>query len=514
MQVLARRLSLRVRLTFLIAGTMLPLILATGIIVYQNYEVARRDAAERVLQATRGTMVAVDRELQNLVAALEVLALSPALPEGDMAAFRREAERFVSRYPAGHTIVVADRSGRQVFNSGIAEGAPLATKTDLESVRIVFETGRPYVSNVFVGVVARRPIFTINLPVFRGPEVIYDLSFNPPLERFLDMIDDQRLPADWVISIFDREAKHVARRPRLTGEGLSRAAPSLTEQLARSNEGIAATVSLEGTSLLSAFTRSRESGWIVAMGLPGNTIVASALRSLAVTLSIGLFFLAVGLWFALRLGTNVARAEADRELLINELNHRVKNTLSTVQGIVIRTLRGAATAGDARKAIEARLMALSRAHNVLSERFWQGAGLLETATSVLEVHQLAEPGRLTVRGPDIHLRPQSALAVAMIVNELATNATKYGALSVPGGQVSLVWEVSGGGDDAVCAMEWTERGGPAASRPDKTGFGSTLIERSVRDQLRGTITTDFTPQGLTCVMRIPLHENTSDAALA
>jgi two-component sensor histidine kinase len=235
-------------------------------------------------------------------------------------------------------------------------------------------------------------------------------------------------------------------------------------------------------------------------------------RTLAVTLSIGLFFLAIGLVFALRLGTNVARAEADRELLINELNHRVKNTLSTVQSIVIRTLRGAATAGDARKAIEARLMALSRAHNVLSDRFWQGAGLLETVNSVLEVHQLAEPGRVTVRGPDVHLKPQPALAVAMIVNELATNATKYGALSVPAGEVSLLWEVSGG-DDAVCAMEWKERGGPAATPPDKTGFGSTLIERSVRDQLRGTITTDFTPQGVTCVMRIPLHENTSDGAM-
>jgi two-component sensor histidine kinase len=509
---LARRLSLRVRLTFLIAGTMLPLILATGIIVYQNYQVARRDAAERVLQATRGTMVAVDRELQNLVAALQVLALSPALSEGEMALFRREAERFVSRYPSGHTIVVADRSGQQVFNSGFAEGGPLPMKTDLASVRIVFETGRPYVSNVFVGVVARRPIFTINVPVFRGAEVIYDLSFNPPTERFLDMIDDQRLPADWVISIFDREAKHVARRPRLSAEGLSRAAPSLTEQLARSNEGIATTVSLEGRPLLSAFVRSRESGWIVAMGLPGDTIVASALRSLAVTLSTGLFFLAVGLVFALRLGTNVARAEADRELLIHELNHRVKNTLSTVQGIVIRTLRGAATAGDARRAIEARLMALSRAHNVLSDRFWQGAGLLETVSSVLEVHQLAEPGRVTVRGPDIHLKPQSALAVAMIVNELATNATKYGALSVPAGQVSLLWEVSGSGDDAVCAMEWKERGGPAATPPDRTGFGSTLIERSVRDQLRGTITTEFTPEGLTCVMEIPLEDNTSNGA--
>jgi two-component sensor histidine kinase len=205
----------------------------------------------------------------------------------------------------------------------------------------------------------------------------------------------------------------------------------------------------------------------------------------------------------------VARAEADRELLIHELNHRVKNTLSTVQGIVIRTLRGAATAGDARKAIEARLMALSRAHNVLSDRFWQDAGLHETVTSVLEVHQLAEPGRITVRGPDIRLKPQSALAVAMIVNELATNATKYGALSVPAGQVTLMWEVSDG-SDATCAMEWKERGGPAVAPPAKTGFGSTLIERSVRDQLRGTITTDFAAQGLTCVMRIPLGENASD----
>src|SRR4029077_16065732 len=172
------------------------------------------------------------------------------------------------------------------------------------------------------------------------------------------------------------------------------------------------------------------------------------------------FFLAVGLVFALRLGTNVARAEADRELLINELNHRVKKHLSTVQSIVIRTLRGAATTGDARKAIEARLMALSRAHNVLSDRFWQGAGLLETVTSVLEVYQLAEPGRIAVRGPDIHLKPQSALAVAMIVNELATNANKYGALSVPAGRVSLMWEVSGSADEAVCCMEWKERGGP------------------------------------------------------
>src|SRR5262249_37580267 len=150
--------------------------------------------------------------------------------------------RFASRYRAGHTIVIADRSGQQVFNSGLAEGAPLPPKSDMASVRIVFESGAPYVSNVFIGAVVKRPIFTVNVPIFRGAEVIYDLSFDPPIERFLDMIDDQGLPADWVISIFDREAKHVARRPRLATAGLSRAAPSLTEQLAQSNEGIAQTM--------------------------------------------------------------------------------------------------------------------------------------------------------------------------------------------------------------------------------------------------------------------------------
>jgi two-component sensor histidine kinase len=513
-KVLPRSLSLRVRLTFLIAGTILPLIVATGIIVYQNYDAARRDAADRVLQATRGTMAAVDRELQNLIAALQVLALSPALQNGDLAGVRPDAERFASRYSAGHTVVVTDRSGQQLFNSGIAEGTPLPPKTDQQSVRTVFESGQPFVSNVFVGSVAKRPIFTVNVPVVRNGQVIYGISFNPPIERFLDIIDDQRLPPDWVISIFDREAKHVARRPKLTIEGVSRAAPSLTSELARSNQGIAMTVALEGTSLLSAFTRSPESGWIVAMGLPRNTILAPALRTLAVTVSIGLFFLAIGLVFALRLGTNLARAEADRELLIHELNHRVKNTLSTVQSIVIRTLRGADSYDDARKAIEARLMALSRAHNVLSDRFWQGADLLETVTSVLEAHQLAEPGRITVRGPDIRLKPQSALALAMVVNELATNATKYGALSVPGGRVSLLWELSGDAVNGACRMEWKERGGPAAAPPQKPGFGSTLIERSVKDQLRGTIATEFAPQGLTCVMEIPLNENAQGSSPA
>jgi hypothetical protein len=283
-----RILSLRSRLTFLIAGTMLPLILATGIIVYQNYQAARREAADRVLQATRGTLAAVDRELDDVIAALQVLALSPALRNRDIPAFRSDAERFISKFPPGHNVTVADRAGQQLFNSAAAEEVPLPRRTDAESVLTVFDTGKPYVSSMFIGALVKRPIFTVNVPVFSGGQVVYDLAFNPPVETFFGILDAQRLPRDWVVSIFDREAKHVARRPALATAALSRAAPTLAAELARSNEGIAETIAIEGTPLLSAFTRSSESGWIVAMGIPSDTIVAPALRSLVVTVSIGL----------------------------------------------------------------------------------------------------------------------------------------------------------------------------------------------------------------------------------
>jgi two-component sensor histidine kinase len=185
-----------------------------------------------------------------------------------------------------------------------------------------------------------------------------------------------------------------------------------------------------------------------------------------------------------------------------------------VQSIVIRTLRGADTRDDVRAAIEARLGALSRAHDVLSDRFWQGAGLLETVNSVLEVHRLADAGRITVRGPDIRLKPQSALALAMVINELATNATKYGSLSAPGGVVTLLWEASGGAQDGVCSMQWKERGGPLPGASPQKGFGSTLIERTIRDQLGGTLDMQFGPLGLTCIMEIPLKDHAQGASLA
>src|SRR5262249_43197456 len=153
----------------------------------------------------------------------------------DFAAFRADALRFTAEYPPGHTISVAERDGRQVFNSGAAEGAPLPPRNDLATLRTVFDTGKPYISNVFIGSLLKRPIVTVEVQIMVDGQLAYGLAFNPPLARFGEIIDAQRLPQDWVISIFDRETKHVARRPTLAGvaDGVSRASPALSAELAK-----------------------------------------------------------------------------------------------------------------------------------------------------------------------------------------------------------------------------------------------------------------------------------------
>ncbi len=492
-------LSLRLRIPLLVAGSLLPLLIFSASIVYSDYQQDQAEATERVLQVARGTIAAVDRELDSVTAALQVLALSASLQSGDFEDFRTQADRFAGRYPPGHAVAIADRDGRQLFNSRVPAGEPLPPRTQRAATAEVFESRRATVSDLFIGSVVRQLIFTIDVPVIRNGEVIYDLSFNPSIETFRSLITQQSLPDDWVISIFDRSGMHVARRPALAPGVQSGAAPQLRDLMAGRVEGVGYTTSLEGRPLLTAFSRSRDSGWIAAIGIPSESIARAAWRALWWTFGIGLASLLVGLGFSLRLASELTRAEAHRELLINELNHRVKNTLATVQSIASQTLRTTPDSADARQAIEARLLALSRAHNVLGEENWEGAQLREIIARVLEPYAAAEPARLNLLGDDLRLRPRAALTLAMVLNELATNATKYGALSKPGGRVSIVWELAG----AVLRLRWHEIDGPPVIPPARSGFGTTLIERSVRHELQGTATLAYDAHGLTCTIEIP-----------
>ncbi|WP_334164630.1 PAS domain-containing sensor histidine kinase [Phenylobacterium sp.] len=189
--------------------------------------------------------------------------------------------------------------------------------------------------------------------------------------------------------------------------------------------------------------------------------------------------------------TQRKRDEARQRLLINELNHRVKNTLATIQSIATQTLRSAASLERARQDFEDRLMALSRTHDILTRHTWEGATVGEIVAAAAEPYG---PGLWDARGPDLHLPPQTALSIAMALHELGTNAVKYGALSVPEGRVEVRWTARDGG----LVLTWRERGGPPVAPPTRQGFGSRLIQRGLARELGGEVRLAFEPAGVTC----------------
>ncbi|WP_246659077.1 HWE histidine kinase domain-containing protein [Rhizobium sp. FY34] len=201
--------------------------------------------------------------------------------------------------------------------------------------------------------------------------------------------------------------------------------------------------------------------------------------------------------------TERVRAEKHQKMLINELNHRVKNTLASIQAIVSQTLRGVDTKEEASAAISQRIMALSRAHDVLTDENWDGADLHTMAQYALDAFQPAGREAISIEGPKIRVGPHAALSIALALHELATNASKYGALSTRTGTVAISWSIepSQTDDDEVFKLSWEEQGGPLVRQPDRRGFGTRLILGVLPQELRGTAEIDYQPQGLRFVLR-------------
>lgn len=202
-------------------------------------------------------------------------------------------------------------------------------------------------------------------------------------------------------------------------------------------------------------------------------------------------------------------AEQRQKLLIDELNHRVKNTLATVQSLVSQTARGAPTPEAFRESFEGRLIALSKAHDQLTRHHWESAGLREILSASVAPYVGAGPERIVLRGEDIVLRPRAVLTLAMAFHELTTNAAKYGALSLPGGRIEIRWQVAGG-EHPLLRIDWVEQKGPVVSEPQRRGFGSKLIEGSIAAELGGSARLAFERSGVRCEITIPLAAATID----
>ncbi len=197
------------------------------------------------------------------------------------------------------------------------------------------------------------------------------------------------------------------------------------------------------------------------------------------------------------------KSQQRQQLLIHELNHRVKNILAMVQAMAAQTLSTAATPQAARAALESRLIALAQAHDVLTRESWDGAELLDIITGAVAPHELQTGFRFRIEGPRVRLEPKTAVSLAMALHELATNAIKYGALSSNDGWVEINWTVQPVAAGIDLRLSWVERDGPEVKAPDHKGFGSRLIARSLASE-GGVAELSYPPEGARCQINVVL----------
>lgn len=203
------------------------------------------------------------------------------------------------------------------------------------------------------------------------------------------------------------------------------------------------------------------------------------------------------------------RAEDQQRFLLDELNHRVKNTLTTVQSIATQTLRSATGPASFKEAFEGRLLALSKTHDLLTRNSWREADLHDLAKQELAPYRKSHDDRVVVDGPAVNLPARYAINLGLVLHELVTNAAKYGALSSPSGHVALTWSIVDHSDrPPQLRLHWSESGGPPVEKPKRQGFGSRLIRRSIEGELAGYIVINFAPVGVSYDLSVPLPAQT------
>jgi two-component system, chemotaxis family, CheB/CheR fusion protein len=203
--------------------------------------------------------------------------------------------------------------------------------------------------------------------------------------------------------------------------------------------------------------------------------------------------------------TSLARAEEQHRVLVAELNHRVKNMLTVIVGLVSRTAKSTDSADQLAEALHGRLHAMAQSYELVSRDEWSEVSLADVVRQHVEPLQSERADRAVLDGPKVSLTPKLALSLGMIIHELATNAAKYGSLSAAGGSLEVTWSTEKrSGDKTDLVIDWTERGGPPVTEPQRHGFGLSLIKREIGDGLGGKVRIEFEPDGLRVNLRIPL----------
>jgi len=298
--------SIRAILARLVVACVLPGVLAAAFLIFDFYRHERQQLDQDMREVVHSLALAVDGDLVATQAVLEALATSPHLATGNLAAFRDQARQVLS----GHAdnLVLSDETGQELLNLAIAAGEPLPRHGNPQHLRRVFETGRPAVSDLFMGAGLGRPLTSIDVPVRRDGRVVYDISVGILPERLAGILGRQRLPPGWIAAIFDRTGTIIARTHEPDKFIGQKGTPILVERMRAAEDGISENSTLEGIPVYGAFSRSNLAQWSVAVGVPRQTLLAKLHRTILL-LSLGTTgLMTMGLLLAWRIGGGIGRA--------------------------------------------------------------------------------------------------------------------------------------------------------------------------------------------------------------
>ncbi|QIK77677.1 hypothetical protein G7077_00840 [Sphingomonas piscis] len=521
--------SIRVHLFALVGVCLLLAALAFGLVVLQARQISRQQAEAQARETSRALSLAVDRELERGQGILLALGASEAAERHDWAALDRQA-RAAFRDPHAW-IVVHDRRGQQWVNTRLPVGARLPRTPPPLAMWREIAGGKPRVCNLVHGAIEPN-IVCVDVPLKAGgtPEYAISMVINP--ERFGSILIREKIGGGNVATLVDRNGAVIWRNIRpLQFVGRPATGAMMKALASGAQSATLESKSLDGVDMLSAFRRSPMSGWAVIVGTPLSEIDMATNKAIRSGSLLALAVLALAAFLATAIGarlvssinkllivseqgdngkplhtgfrevdrvasalnaSDAARRESQRhqQMLVGELNHRVKNTLAIVQSLAHQTFRKNASPDAAISAFEARLQALAAAHNLLTREKWDSASMLEVVKTAMG--PFCSMDRCDIEGPDLRLLPQTAVSLALALHELATNASKYGALTTDAGKIVLRWSA----DDGHFTMSWEERGGPLVKPPQAEGFGMRLLKRSLAAEIRGTAEVEFAPEGL------------------
>lgn len=525
----------------------LPLAAAT-LFVIERLAAAQRAAQEyAMIASTRALTAAVDGEIEKHAAAGYALATSRALATGDYAGFHGQAQAALQHLPHSWLLLVG-ADGQQIFNTLRPFGASLPKIRPMEIHRRALETRERQVSDIFDGTIAQRPIAAIYVPAVIGGVPKYSIVLGLDPKNFLRMLQQQPVPDGWLTGIIDRGGKFVARsvdHDRWVGH---LASPGWRAALQKGKEGLFESLSVEGEPLYSAYMNSEISGWSISFGASRAVLNAPLRQSLWLTglsaafliaLSMGLAYLGarpiVNAMSSLAAASSsllqgrhrpVSRTglsdvdqaldafdtasdailvrEKRQQVLVDELNHRVKNTLAVVQSIATVSSKSATSVAQFCDSLVHRIIAMARTHDVLTATHWEGVPLRQIFVSEMDAFRSEGAERAELSGEEVMLNPKAAISLSMAVHELATNSAKYGALSVPAGRIRISWRLLDEGTPRQLQIDWKEVGGPVVGTPTRQGYGAKLIVLTLEYDLKGSAQIRYRPEGLHCVLQFPL----------